>query len=290
MKKIKVDFNLFDPKWKKNGYDKSDALAMGLASYLVYASVQGSNKPAEAKINTQLQKWGFDQCRHIDVRQGRDVDTQAFIARSDKRILVAFRGTDSGKDWIANIQAKYEAGPFPKTKVHNGCLEAYQSASLRMGEIIGELRNNNQEVWVTGHSLGGALAVIFASDLITNLKITPVGLYTYGAPRVGNGKFEEAFNKAMTNKVSKRIVNQDDVVPHVPMEPMFSHTGDRILFRNNWKRVTTSKAWKEFRQKMWSWLGGVLGDRKLTAKDAHSMVSKTGYIARLHFDRHGKKL
>lgn len=68
---------------------------------------------------------------------------------------------------------------------------------------------------VTGHSLGGAIAVHAALDLVSiNLKVDT--LYTYGAPRVGDKKFAEWFVDFSKIKSIYRITHARDPVPHLP--------------------------------------------------------------------------
>jgi triacylglycerol lipase len=94
----------------------------------------------------------------FDVVRGKDVDTQGVIAVDAKRILVAFLGSElKVGDWWANFQAVKDPGPFRKTKVHEGFQDAFLPAALDIGIRIGQQRTD-QDIWVTGHSLGGALA------------------------------------------------------------------------------------------------------------------------------------
>ena len=48
---------------------------------------------------------------------------------------------------------------------------------------------------VTGHSLGGAMATLFAMDLVVNEGVSDVSLVTFGSPRVGNAAFSDFVNK-----------------------------------------------------------------------------------------------
>lgn len=47
-------------------------------------------------------------------------------------------------------------------------------------------------------------------------------MYTFGAPRVGNSAFAEAFNSRLGNR-SWRITNASDIVPTVPRLMGYSH-------------------------------------------------------------------
>ena len=76
---------------------------------------------------------------------------------------------------------------------------------------------------MTGHSLGGALAVIAAAELQSRYN-SVYSLYTFGQPRVGNDKF----GQFMTGYIplTFRIVHYADEVPHVPQSILgYKHEG-----------------------------------------------------------------
>lgn len=76
---------------------------------------------------------------------------------------------------------------------------------------------------ITGHSLGGALAVMAAAHLQNKYKMVQY-LYTQGQPRVGNDNFAQFMTKFIPN--TYRIVHYADQVPHVPQSVLgFKHSG-----------------------------------------------------------------
>ena len=78
-----------------------------------------------------------------------------------------------------------------------------------------EYGTNN--ILFTGHSLGGAVATLFAFDICYyNLPYQIYSLITFGSPRVGN----DAFSNYMSNCEidSTRVTHYYDIVPHVPEE------------------------------------------------------------------------
>lgn len=75
-------------------------------------------------------------------------------------------------------------------------------------------------IYVTGHSLGGALATIFAAQLLREHGAThAVSLYTFGAPRAGDSEFASAFETsvATTNASATRFHFERDPVVQVPV-------------------------------------------------------------------------
>ncbi len=274
MPKIRIPYDRFSPEYDTRAYSRLDALSFALASYAVY------RRPGAA--TRQFEDWGFDTCEFFNVVRGRDVDTQGIVARSDKVILAAFRGSESKADWNANLQAVKDPGPLGGG-VHEGFQDAFHAATFDIGNAIGRLRDNNQQVWITGHSLGGALAVLLAatlSDAGPSARIPVSGLYTFGSPRVGDKRFAKKFDQALKG-VNFRVVNLADLVPHLPVEMRFSHGGNRVLFFDSGKRSYSRRFWVEAKEKMWGWIGKTIGSRRLVAKDAHLLDSDIGYLKRL---------
>ena len=73
-----------------------------------------------------------------------------------------------------------------------------------------------RKIWMTGHSLGAALATL-AADRYGNVQ----GVYTFGSPRVGDGAFKKNFEVE-----AYRIVNNKDIVTRVPPPGRYKHVGD----------------------------------------------------------------
>lgn len=71
-----------------------------------------------------------------------------------------------------------------------------------------------EEVALVGHSLGGAVAALFNQQALTSSAAVPVALWTYGAPRVGNGTY------AVTQTTPAwRLTNHGDPVWALPPSP-----------------------------------------------------------------------
>ncbi len=70
-------------------------------------------------------------------------------------------------------------------------------------------------IWITGHSLGAALATLACARLEMEEELEVQGLYTYGSPRVGDREFARAFEQACPGRAF-RFVHNNDVVTRVP--------------------------------------------------------------------------
>ena len=81
-----------------------------------------------------------------------------------------------------------------------------------LSQVRPELAKGGQ-LWVTGHSLGGALAVLAAARL-SGESMAPSAVYTFGAPRVGDSDFGRAYPAPLY-----RVENGNDIVCHVPPPP-----------------------------------------------------------------------
>jgi triacylglycerol lipase len=138
-----------------------------------------------------------------------------FIMQSDNRIIVAFRGTSSATDWISDViasQAKYRCVKGAGQS-HRGISDIYYSARDQILPVLGEL-SSDRTLYITGHSLGGALATLCGLDVAANTSFGDPIIYTYGSPRVG----DPAFVKAFSGQIEQcyRVNNRFDVVTLLP--------------------------------------------------------------------------
>ena len=90
--------------------------------------------------------------------------------------------------------------------------------------------NPDYEVFVTGHSLGAALATLCGFEFAHNIdaKITVV---SFASPRVGNQKFKEVFD-AKENLKHYRVTNNRDLITAAPMI-FYKHVGTNIALSEN---------------------------------------------------------
>lgn len=145
----------------------------------------------------------------VETFSDRKTDTFGFVAASDKHVVLAFRGTDQVPDWLTNLQAQMRPEPALGAKVHKGFAEALDLVWDRMFGKLEKLWTNGQTFWVTGHSLGGALATLAVRWLPDDWK--PFAVCTYGQPRVGDLDFARGYKQRHF-----RFVNNNDLVPAVP--------------------------------------------------------------------------
>jgi hypothetical protein len=147
-------------------------------------------------------------------------DTQAFITHHDALILISIRGTAGGADALRDMDAtQVPFGKWPG-KVHNGFYGAAKVAYRFVTRYLDRFYSG-QKLVITGHSLGGAIALIVSEMLRRRPDFTyDIVLYTYGAPRAGDKVFAEGAKPLMHH----RIVNHNDPVPSVPSTWMNTST------------------------------------------------------------------
>jgi hypothetical protein len=191
----------------------------------------------------------------VDVAPGGVAsDTQVLWAqhRSEPFVVIAFRGTESFTDVLTD-------GDFPRVpfldgaapgwgRVHGGFFGAYRTVRPLLEQRLATLPRGTR-IWVTGHSLGGALASLFAADLLFRMErgndLAFQGLVTFGSPRVGDTAFFTAAERmAVRKKVGlHRVQNVSmnrsgyDPVCHVPFRstfgPDFGHVGAPLKVYEN---------------------------------------------------------
>lgn len=196
-------------------------------------------------------------------------------------IIISFRGTEpfDADDWITDVD--YSWFEIPKLgKVHMGFLEAlglgnredtstFQDHLLQENAGLTNINGNeetmpdmremtayytvksklkdllkqhkNAKFVVTGHSLGGALAILFPTMLVLHkedeLMQRLLGVYTYGQPRVGNiqlGRYMEAHLEHPQSKYF-RVVYCNDVVPRLPYDDktfLYKHFGICLYYNS----------------------------------------------------------
>ena len=172
-------------------------------------------------------------------------NTQAYVGTDDNNLVVAFRGSeapvtlDGLKDWFltnADNLLIQPQGPLSTeflaagvgARWHQGFVNAITEIWEPLyAEVSARQREKERCFWITGHSLGGALATL-ASWLFFRKTMMPHQVYTFGAPMVGNKVVAEAFDREFAGKLF-RYANGPDPVPLLPMISMaandFVHAG-----------------------------------------------------------------
>ncbi|GMR59504.1 hypothetical protein PMAYCL1PPCAC_29699, partial [Pristionchus mayeri] len=143
-----------------------------------------------------------------------------FIAHSEWRneSTIAFRGTTSKSQlFVEGWQSLDPAVDFfSMGLVNRYFITAHLSMWNGIEEYLKDSKYRHHSISFTGHSLGGALAVLAAARTVKQgfRRSDQVRVYTYGEPRVGSLKFARSFDLIIPE--SYRIIHRGDVVPHMP--------------------------------------------------------------------------
>jgi hypothetical protein len=185
-----------------------------------------------------FESWGMQK---VELREEHNI--QYAVMSNQETIVVAFRGSDAltgaeaFEDWVAtnaNAIQKLtnswggvkDGGEVKFPGVHTGIHDAYFHVREEINERIKQHGGKAKTLFVTGHSLGGGLALLCALDQGyavrgESRRFVAQGVYTYGAPRVGNGLFERLYEEKTSRGGAKalnthRYVNENDAIAMLP--------------------------------------------------------------------------
>jgi triacylglycerol lipase len=224
---------------RASGYSLARAYWMCRASAAAYKD--------EETIEKLAGEWGFDRVRHHHTRFEPPFplqDTQAFTMAGDHMIVTAFRGTQPAeiRDWLSDAATPPWPGPGGTGRIHYGFGEALDSVFPQVKEALEDLRTGDQTIYFTGHSLGGALAMLAGARLyFEEPRLLADGIYTYGQPRTCDKVLRAAHNNAFRDRMY-RFVNNNDIVPQVPPEPVYHHVDAERYIDSSGRIRTTMPA------------------------------------------------
>lgn len=141
-----------------------------------------------------------------------------FVGILKNNVLLAFRGTQTVSNCLTDVEATLIPRPPYPGRVHNGFAKA-------VDEVLPEVRrllpspSQTKSLWLTGHSLGGAMATL-ASVRLAKAGYAIRAVYTYGSPRVGDRLFRKLYHLP-----NYRFVCGNDLVPHLPFYWCYKHVG-----------------------------------------------------------------
>lgn len=198
-------------------FNQANAWWLAEASTLAYAD--------EAFAVEWFKKAGLDTVRFFDKNS-----TQCFVASNREFAVVAFRGSEVWKrkgktdtrvvaaDFMTN--ADFWLTDWPRGgKVHRGFKNALDEVWEELFAYLTALQRGGRKIWMTGHSLGAALATL-AADRYGEVQ----GVYTFGSPRVGDLRFKEGYSNR-----AYRLVNGSDIVTKIPPSGFYMHVGELRL-------------------------------------------------------------
>ncbi len=184
-----------------------------LAALEALIKSQVSNSSAaesEAILKEILKQSGFTL---IETFCDPGTDAQAFLCMRPSQgvAILAFRGTEpSLKDIKADIKARLVAVKHngKTVQVHGGYLSQFDSLRQDIVKALARDEARELQLFITGHSLGGALAIRAVKFLASDIT---GACYTFGSPPVGTKAFDQDIKTPIY-----RVVNHVDIVPRLP--------------------------------------------------------------------------
>jgi hypothetical protein len=228
-----VDPDKFEPDDLKSiptfraAYSDRTALLMARLARRAYRPFDANLPASLAEFTKEICDAGFLSCDDlIDAKAG----TAGYLVVGADLIVIVFRGTENEMDWKTNVQAEFHTLQGG-TRVHRGFFQAYKPIRGRMFDaVLKAIKAKPRPVYITGHSLGGALALMATAELANHddaeVRDSIAACYTFGCPRAGDGTFDLYVKVPLY-----RITNGVDIVPAVPPAVLgYRHVGDSRHF------------------------------------------------------------
>lgn len=240
-----------------NHYNAGNAYSLALASCLAYRKHDDTKKPDVDFINTIANNdWNYPHSKVCISKSSSGFENNfnlAIVMGNTKEIVISFRGTDMDDNLVDFFQ-DLNFAPTPCISMKNetfgkattGFYTAYSNVKEQVIEEIQRIKNvtgnKTPDIWITGHSLGGAMALISTIDLAAEGEFQ--GIYTYGQPRAGDLDFVNTIKPIIKNKYY-RVVNAytngsvygHDIVTVIP-PPLL-----RDQMKTYYKLLEDSKHW-----------------------------------------------
>lgn len=146
-------------------------------------------------------------------------------------VYVVFRGSEEGDDWWTNLDVGLDSCLFEgapnNALVHSGFQDALYDEGIvyDVENVVTAIVGTDGEVFITGHSLGAAMAMMMSAYLANKYPNMMVTMASFAGPRTGNGGFKD-WVEDMPNLALWRWTNDDDPVVRIPTNLQgFKHAG-----------------------------------------------------------------
>lgn len=211
-----------------DGLGADSGFSLGSARAMMWMSQLAYETGERAKVETILDRWhlklrAFASNEPVD---GFPPHSACVVVAGGRGVtIVAFAGTDPLKieDWITDFTARPQSG----TGLHSGFDTAVETVWPGIETALKDLPQS-EKVFFTGHSLGGALAILAAGRAM-KVGVKATAVYTFGSPRTGGIDFFNTYTPELGDNTF-RLVHGTDVVATVPpsLNNQFLHVGRLI--------------------------------------------------------------
>jgi triacylglycerol lipase len=233
---------LYDPK-AFAAFSGDVGFSLGTGRAMMWMSQLAYETDDQDKICSVLQQWGLAlNVDGIIVKEAPTVlplaSTHLFVANGRGSTFIAFAGTDPlvSANWISDFDVHLSS-----TDTAQGFTDAAEIVWPQIEAAISVESPNAKSIFVTGHSLGGALAALTAKNIADSGRFSLTAVYTYGMPRVGDQNWHQQYSEKLGQR-SYRMVYGQDPVPSVPPSSFpppstleFRHVGRLLACENGGK-------------------------------------------------------
>jgi triacylglycerol lipase len=269
--------------WDATGWQDANAYAMARLSVLAYRDQSIVEEHLREAAVTQF-AWFEDTA----------TDTQGFGFTFGKAVILCFRGTESKRDAMIDAERHkidFQIADRVVGKVHTGFKKAADAVRPQIEKFLDE-ESPDRRIWVTGHSLGGAIATLVTARIAHSRGPAKLGgMYTFGQPRVGNGRFKRELIEKLggTKEARNKLFRIYRCADPVAMMPRFGYrhvTGDRCYIARDGGVVFGAQKRQRYLERAITWTmvvpriltsGGRLMELQSLVSDHYS----SGYLAKL---------
>jgi len=210
------------------GFNIGTARAMAWMSQLAYETRWPE------KIDRVGRMWGLDSIRPFDAPTQSVLplsDTRGIVATNRRATIIAFAGTDplNLPNWISDFYLGRS-----DADIHKGFRDAAATVWPDVGTVIQTCAESNRQIFIVGHSLGAAIAIVTADRASSERNLRQAEIYVFGAPRAGKLNFVNRYN-ANFGTTTYRFVHGADIVPTVPPSELELPSGATVtVWRRPW--------------------------------------------------------
>ena len=192
-------------------FDKNRAVELGTLVDAAYAQYK-----QRASVGDTWQPAGYQLHRVLQAKETGVLVPFGFVATKGTDAYVVMRGTVTPLEWLDDATIVPVPFALDWGNTTQGFKAVYNQLSPTIIQAIDALKSANAfvDLYVTGHSLGAALAHLAAADIFAQRKVPAIS-YTLAGPRTGDPAFAAAFVHAGLK--TWRIFNTEDIVPTLPL-------------------------------------------------------------------------
>lgn len=200
--------------------------APDFAELRVQAQLSGDTYLTDSEREAQLLQQG-----QTLIHQATLADSQVsyFLSQGNGVQTIAIRGTANLANVMVDLDIEFQPDERLGITLHNG----FRSAAEAVFNDVRPRLVAGMPVQITGHSLGGAIAVVLAMYLKHDTAMQITQVITFGQPKVTNVTGADIYSSIPLT----RVVTQKDLVPLVPpLSPLqikdldvYWHMGEEII-------------------------------------------------------------